>query len=423
MVDGGAKASVAASGVLGVAGRVDVVTPQVRVARGFHLGSVIQISTPEGPVIVDATGSSTAAGRARDALADLEPAPARWLIYTHCHPDHCGGAGAFATDALEGVIAQEQLPALWDRDHHCLERWHHRIRAWQRGLPEEAGYTYEEAGGVEFIDPTLTFADRLELDVGGVTAVLEHTEGETRDHLMVWLPAERVLCPGDLYYAAFPNLSSPAIGPRPIQGWIESLDRMLELGAHHLVPSHTPPVSGPDAVRQVLTDYRDAIAHLWTEVEHALNDGVPVDVAADRIRLPPDLAAKPYLAERYGTVAWGVRAIYDGLTGWYDGSPASLNPRPAAERSRELVELTGADALVARAQARHDEGRHQLALELASVVLDVDPLHVGANELCRQACRALGEAATSINELGFYASGARLAKDRLRRAADGPGPG
>jgi alkyl sulfatase BDS1-like metallo-beta-lactamase superfamily hydrolase len=396
---------------------VDEAGDGVLVARDFHLGSVIHISTDDGPVVVDTTGGLHAASAARDALAARAPGRARWIVYTHCHPDHCGGADAFESDALEGVLAQDQLPGLWERDMECLWPWHERVRAWQRGRPVEAGLGYEEAGGRGFLEPTLTFRDELDLEVGGTRLHLEHTEGETRDHLLVWLPDRRVLCPGDLYYAAFPNLSTPAIGPRPIEGWIRSLDRMLELDAHHLVPSHTRPISGRDNVRAVLTAYRDAIAHVWTATGQALNDGLDVDTAAATIRLPDHLAAEPFLRELYGTVAWGVRAAYDRLTGWFDGSPATLDPLPRTARHRDVVELAGSDVLVARARARHDEGRHQLALELASIVLDVDPGHRGANEVTIDACRALRAAATSINAKGFYTTGIRLSQQRLESAS------
>jgi alkyl sulfatase BDS1-like metallo-beta-lactamase superfamily hydrolase len=394
-------------------GRVDEAGPGVLVARNFHLGSVIHVSTDDGPVVVDTTGGVGDAAAARDALAERAPGRARWIIYTHCHPDHCGGAGAFESDRLEGVVSQELLPDLWERDMGCLWPWHERIRSWQRGRPLEAGLGYEESGGREYLPPTVTFRDELELDLGRTRFHLEHTEGETRDHLLVWLPERRVLCPGDLYYAAFPNLSTPAIGPRPIEGWVRSLDRMLELDADHLVPSHTRPVSGRDEVRTVLTAYRDAIQWVWDAVEVALNDGLDVDTAAATIRLPAELAARPFLQERYGTVAWGVRAVYDRLSGWFDGTPASLNPLPRAARSGEVVDLAGSEALVARAHARHEEGRHQLALELASMVLDVDPRHDGANRVVVAACDALVAGATSLNEMGFYATGARIARHRL----------
>jgi alkyl sulfatase BDS1-like metallo-beta-lactamase superfamily hydrolase len=400
------------------AGRLDVAGPGVLVARDFHLGSVIHIATEDGPVVVDTTGGAGSAAAARDALAERNGGAARWLIYTHCHPDHCGGAGAFESDQLEGVVAQDQLPDLWERDMSCLWPWHERVRAWQRGRPKEAGLGYDEPGGRQFLPPTLTFRDTLDLEVGGTHIHLEHTEGETRDHLLVWLPDRKVLCPGDLYYAAFPNLSTPAIGPRPIEGWIRSLDRMLELGAEHLVPSHTRPISGADAVRTVLTDYRDAIDHIWTATHQALNDGLDADTAAATIRLPDRLASQPFLQERYGTVAWGVRAAYDRLTGWFDGTPATLNPLPRHHRHAEIVEIAGGDALVARAQARHDEGRHQLALELASIVVDADPHHEAANRITISACKALAAEATSINEVGFYISGARLARHRLETTPD-----
>jgi len=401
------------------AGRVDAAGPGVLVARNFHLGSVIHIATDDGPIVVDTTGGAGNAAAARDALAQRQPGETRWLVYTHCHPDHCGGAGAFESDRLEGIVAQDQLPGLWERDMECLWPWHERVRAWQRGRPKETGLGYDELGGRQFLPPTLTFRDSLDLDVGGTRVRLEHTEGETRDHLLVWLPDRKVLCPGDLYYAAFPNLSTPAIGPRPIEGWIRSLDRMLELDAEHLVPSHTRPISGREAVRSVLQDYRDAIDHVWTATQHALNDGLDVDTAAASVRLPERLASRPFLQERYGTVAWGVRAAYDRLTGWFDGTPATLNPLPRSHRHRDVVDLAGSDALAARAGARHEEGRHQLALELASIVLDVDPEHEAANRVAIAACEALRAQATSINEMGFYTSGIRLAQHRL---ADGAPP-
>ena len=136
------------------------------------------------------------------------------------------------------------------------------------------------------------------------------------------------------------------------------------------------------------------------------------DTAAATIRLPDHLAAEPFLRELYGTVAWGVRAVYDRLTGWFDGSPATLDPRPArtAPRRRRARRLRPARR---RGRARHDEGRHQLALELASIVLDVDPRDPEANEVTIDACCGLRAAATSINAKGFYTTGIRLSQQRL----------
>jgi alkyl sulfatase BDS1-like metallo-beta-lactamase superfamily hydrolase len=408
------------------AGRVLDVTEGVQLAIGYHLGSVIRVTTSEGAVTIDSTGARANAVAARDDLQRHSEADTRFLVYTHCHRDHCGGAEPFTSDRTEAVVAQALLPELWHRDTECLGPWHRRVRAWQRGLPgppdddapTDGRLAGMDAGVIDrtYIEPTLTFDDELDIELGGLTFHLEHTEGETRDHLLVWIPELRTLCPGDLYYSAFPNLSTPAIGPRPVQGWIRSLERLVELGAEHLVPSHTLPVSGPDKVRDVLTNYRDAISFVWDESIRAMNEGRSVHEAARTIRLPPHLAGLPYLAERYGTVAWGVRAVYDQLAGWYDGDPAHLDPLPRAHLDRELVTLAGADAMAARAEQLHCQGEDQLALELLSVLIEAEPDNEAANRLQIRTCQSLAAAATSINQVGFYTSGIRAAESRLSAA-------
>src|SRR5690606_24382485 len=108
-----------------------------------------------------------------------------------------------------------------------------------------------------------------------------------------------------------------------------------------------PPVSGQDAVAEVLTTYHEAISYVWEAAQRAIDEGVPVDVAARTIRLPDHLAAHPWLREVYGTVNWGVRAVYDRLTGWFDLSPGNLDPLPRGERDAVLVALAGRDEIVA----------------------------------------------------------------------------
>ena len=394
-------------------GQVDQVTDDVLLARQFHLGSAIQIATPEGAVIVDTTGAVEGATRARDAIYERNRQEATYIIYTHCHGDHTGGAEPFTSDATQAIVAQSLLPSLYERDFDCLQHWTTRVRSHQMGMPVELMPGMFERPR-SFVAPTMTFDESLDLEVGGLTFHLEHTEGETRDHLMVWIPERGVLMPGDLFYAAFPNLSTPAIGPRPIVGWIRSLDRFLELDAEYLVPSHTVAISGRDNVRTVLTNYRDAIQYVWDESLRAIDRGLLVHEAARAIQLPEHLASLAYLAEQYGTVNWGVRAVYDAITGWYDGDVASLNPLPRGERDAELVAAAGADAIVERAAAAHERGDHQLALELTSVVLSGEPRHRAANTVRAAACRAMLPLVTSVNERGFYASGARIAEAVLK---------
>lgn len=402
--------------------RVDRVTDGVSVARGFHLGNTIRIDTPEGAVVVDCTGNVENGRKARAALdAEVGPTATKYIVYTHCHGDHVRGAEAFADDTTAAILAHDLLPGLIERDQGCLGHWTLRHRTHQAGRPIDlsamasadapSALRLEQSG---YLEPTDTFVHDLDLDVGGVTVHLEHTEGETRDHLMAWIPELGVLCPGDLVYASFPNLSTPAVGPRPIQGWMRSLERFIALEPQHLVGSHTQPVSGTAEVRAVLSDYLDALRHVWDESVKLIDAGVPVHRAAREVVLPPRLAASPWLVEHYGTVNWGVRAVYDTLTGWYDFTPASLNPLPREVRDRELVDLAGADAICGRAEAALGRDDYQLALELTDVVIAADTAHARANELQAEACRELARVSTSRNEKGFYRSGEVLAERRVQ---------
>lgn len=395
--------------------QVNEVVGGVHVARGFHLGNVIKVATGEGPVVIDTTGGMQNAARARDALHDANPGEARYLLYTHCHNDHTSGGEAFTTDRTVDVVAQDQLHGLIERDHGCLGTWTRHHRSHQVGRPVEAARPGQADmfDDRRYVPPTLTFDGELDLELGGLTFHLEHTEGETRDHLLVWIPELKLLCPGDLVYASFPNLSTPAIGPRPVLGWIRSIERFLELEPEHLVGSHSAPVSGRDEVRALLTAYRDALQYVWDESVRAIDSSVPVHEAARSIQLPQHLAAHPWLQEHYGTVNWGVRAVYDVLTGWYDFTPASLNPLPRRHRDGALVEVAGAEAIALRAAEALAAGDFQLALELTDVVTSAEPGHVLANQVAAEACKGLRLTSASANEKGFYRSGEVLARQRL----------
>src|SRR5262249_8273318 len=155
-----------------------------------------------------------------------------------------------------------------------------------------------------------------------------------------------------------PNIS-PIRGARlrTPEDWIASLDKMIELGAEEVVPSHTRPVQGGAAARAALTAYRDGIKSILDQTIQGMKRGERPDELAQHVKLPPPLAESPYLQEFYGSVEWTVRGIDADRVGWFDGNATNLFPFPGKDRAAKLVGLIGGpDQVLARGREALAEG-------------------------------------------------------------------
>ena len=96
------------------------VTEGVHVAVGFDVCNAILLEGPDGAIIVDTLMSVASARQVRAAFEKISRKPIRAIIYTHFHPDHVGGAAAFAEGHTPDVYAhvallEENRPANVDR--------------------------------------------------------------------------------------------------------------------------------------------------------------------------------------------------------------------------------------------------------------------------------------------------------------------
>ena len=394
---------------------VITVTNGVYVAVGYSMANVILIVGDGGTIVVDTTSTLGDAQAVRAEFAKISTAPVRAVIFTHSHPDHTGGATVFAGTDRPAIYSHQLF----------VDRVPDIGRAGRDG-GDQFGSTLPDAlyinggTGTEFgrpagpaamkigpLPPTTTFSgDRLSLTIAGVRMELVHTPGETNDGLSVWLPEKRVLLIGDLFLKAFPNLYAiRGAAPRPVQQWLASLTTLIAVGAEHVVPGHTRPVSGEANVRAALTAYRDGIRSIFDQTLEGMMKGERPDELVAHVRLPPQLASSPYLQEYYGTVEWSVRAIYSAQLGWFDGNATHLFPLAEKDRGQKIVALAGGvgptlssarDALV-----NHD---FRWAAELTDFVLAVDAANVDAKRLKAQALTELGERQTSANGRNYYLS-------------------
>lgn len=337
------------------------VSESVYCASGYSPANISMIVGSDGLVIVD-TGMFPA--HAKTVLAEfrkISDLPIKGIILTHGHGDHTGGASVFMDDG-------DTQPAIFARSPFNSEgHWFNSggvtvngLRGARQGgflLPPEQRINNGIAAGITppkgrnvFVGsppvPTDTFQDgRIKISVGGLDLELVAAPGETDDQLYVWFPKERVVFTGDNFYRSWPNLYAiRGTAYRDVREWIQSLDMMIQEKPAHVVPGHTQPFLGEKRSVEVLTNYRDAIESVYDQTIEGMNRGMTPDQLVQSVQVPEHLKDLDYLREYYGNVEWGVRAIFFGYLGWFDGNPTHLFSLPEAEEANHMAKLAGGEA-------------------------------------------------------------------------------
>lgn len=327
-------------------------------------------------ILVDTLDSDIRAMNLKEELKKITDKPVKTIIYTHGHPDHRGGAGAFK-DTVEEIIAfapQRSVLRHYDRLNDILNK----RGAFQHGY----GLTDEEAicqgigiregsqvkeGSYNFLPPT-TIYDQNEVErvIDGVKVKLYSAVGETDDQLCVWLEDDQVICCGDNYYGCWPNLYAIRGSQyRDIAAWITALDHILTFPAEALLPGHTKPLLGRSEIQEVISNFRDALESVLFQTLDCMNKGMTMNEAAKAVALSPRLQEKEYLSEFYGTIEWSVKGIYCGYLGWFDGSAAHLLPHSDEKLAATLLELIGStDVVLDKINSCLDNQDSQMALQL-----------------------------------------------------------
>ena len=380
----------------------------VYTAVGYSPANISMIVGDTGIIIVD-TGMAPA--HAADALAafrKISTLPVAAIIYTHGHGDHSGGTAVFAEGADPQIWARSNFGAEGDAFASAGLTIQSQRGARQGGfglpteqrinvgialpfVPKQGGTVFAEN---ETVAPTHIFSEpRKSIEIAGVKMELVAAPGETADGLYVWLPERKTLFSGDAFYGSWPNLYAIRGTPyRDIRAWAETDDMMSMEGAEFLVPGHTRPIVGEQAVSEALTDYRDAIRFVFDKTIEGMNKGLTPDELVDYVELPEELASKPYLQEFYGNVEWGIRSIFNGYLGWFDGNPTTLFSLPLKEEAEHIAALAGGrDALLAEARNALENGEFQWATQLADHLIALDPASLEAKLLKADALTGIAD--------------------------------
>ncbi|MBN2369014.1 MAG: MBL fold metallo-hydrolase, partial [Vicinamibacteria bacterium] len=133
----------------------------------------------------------------------------------------------------------------------------------------------------------LTFNDHLTVWLGRREVRIIHLgRGHTAGDTVVYLPAERVLCSGDLF-----NGYIGYMGDAYVDEWADTLDRLAQLDFRIVIAGHGAPFEGKDAIAPVQACMRD----LWRQAEKLKNAGLSAHDAAGRIDLRAHSSRFPQL--------------------------------------------------------------------------------------------------------------------------------
>lgn len=179
----------------------------------------------DGIAVVDTLLCAKEAKRFIKDIRSVSRKPIKYVINTHHHLDHVFGNSEFARKKAI-IISQETTKKLMEQyAQETLDNI------------ESYGITPEDIKGTKIVYPSLTFGDRMEIDLGGekielIHAPYSHTGGDT----LVYVPGKKVLFTGDILFTGY----HPYIGEGDIESWAKELDAIKTMDAQIIVPGHGP---------------------------------------------------------------------------------------------------------------------------------------------------------------------------------------
>jgi len=238
--------------------------------------------------------------------------PVRYLLNTHFHNDHNNGNKTYL-DAFPSlaIIAQEETKKDMDLTQPGnVERGPKQmadtIAALKQGktpigrtLSEDEkkqvlailpGLEQQEAElrTLVYQPPTLTFSDRLDIDLGNREVQVKYLgRGNTSGDAIVYLPKERILIASDLLVEPIPY----TYDGYPTE-WANTLEKMAHLDAETIVPGHGPILHDKTYLYQVRDLLKSAVDQVRARIRQI---GFPGSHSVDDVKGAVDLT--PFRAQ------------------------------------------------------------------------------------------------------------------------------
>ena len=208
---------------------------QIYVLQGE--GGNITVALGEGGALVIDSQFAPLYSKIKTAIAAITSKPVRYLVITHFHRDHTGGAEAFGRDGAT-IVAHESV----------------KVRMAEGTRNGLTGNIVPPAPEIAL--PKVTYKDAMTLRLQGRAAELHqsaavHTDGDT----YVYFPDADVLATGDIVFLGrYPNIDFAYGGS--IDGMIRGVDELINFAKETttIIPGH-----GPVGTRANMREYREML--------------------------------------------------------------------------------------------------------------------------------------------------------------------
>ena len=389
------------------------VIPGIYQVRGFDLSDISFVRGKTGWIVIDPLVSAETARAAWKLFQEHvgEGLPVSAVIYSHSHADHWGGVRGIVEEA---DVRSGKIPVIAPRnflEHTIAENVYagnamNRRLFYQYGLLLPAsphGYVGQglgqavSAGAVGLIAPNRLVEKEIEeIEVDGVKMVFQDTPNtEAPTEMNTYIPEMKALWMAENVIASLHNIYTLRGAPvRNALNWSKYIAQALYrfgLEAEVMFASHHWPRWGNARIQEVLRGQRDLYANMNNQVLHFANQGVTINEIHNVYEVPKSILAKWDCRGYHGSPQHNSRGVIQRFLGFWDCNPTTLIPLSPGDSAPLYVEMMGgADKILARGRALHDEGKYLLAQEIVNKLVQAEPQNQVAKDLLADVFEQIG---------------------------------
>jgi len=371
------------------------------------ISGMVWFETGEGAVVIDTLVNIPSAKQVLGSIHEK----IKYIIYTHGHADHVGGAKVFIADNTE-VIASKYLPERFDR-YKLLEPYRNIIASMQFNIP----LATFGSGVKNYVYPTKIFLGDYTFKLGKYTFELHTGRGETDDAVWVYIPELNTAVIGDFIMGPwFPNIGNPWKPTRFALDWVKELERIRAVEPESIFCSGGGYLYKGKQAKRALNDNIEGIRSLHDQVVKLINEGMHITEMIHAVKIPEHLTNSPFLKQVYSRPEFFVYNVYRWYHGYYDHNPAHLIPRPEKEVMKEIYSLIGSkEKLINRVNKLFEQKQEQLALQVLNILIQSEPEDIEALKLRMKLVKSLAQDDTCVMSKNAYFYSIREDKKTIRQ--------